>query len=137
MKTTKITFERNYHISPVDQYAKERLSIDVELEDGDNVDSAYDYARKKVEENHRKNNPQMFADHSPDYINTDAPIPDFIKNFTKQPTIPVISKDKEKTEIAIDNCTMVGELLELKEDAGRYGLVTHYQKKMNEFQNKK
>jgi hypothetical protein len=50
-------------------------------------------------------------------------------------SIPTISKDSERAEIAIDNAETLADLQLLKEEAGKYGLLTQYIKKFNELNN--
>ena len=45
---------------------------------------------------------------------------------SKHESIPTISKDKERTEIAIDNAKSIDDLQVIKDDAEKHGLFAHY-----------
>jgi hypothetical protein len=46
--------------------------------------------------------------------------------------IPIISKDKERIEIAIDNASDLASLARYKKDATKMGLVKEYMRRINE-----
>ena len=60
MKFKKATFEKNYHVSLEDKYLMEKLSFEIEIEEGEDEDVAADKAREAVHKNHVKNNPQLY-----------------------------------------------------------------------------
>jgi hypothetical protein len=50
-------------------------------------------------------------------------------------SIPTISKDAEKLEIAIDNAQSIEELREIKDECWKHGLSAYYINKFNELNN--
>lgn len=52
-----------------------------------------------------------------------------------KPTTTIDYKKKEALEITLDNCTTLEQVRLLKDDCGKYGLLTEYVKKFNQLNN--
>ncbi len=84
--------------------------------------------RQLAEDIHREKYPHFYLPEGTSTIQA---------SFSNEPTvtnIPVINKESERIEIAIDNCTSALEVKLYMEDAYKYGLHEHYIKKLKSFQ---
>ena len=119
MKIEKVTYQKTYSIGP---YLTDRVGFEASTGndwvkiDGVNVwetpEIALSNLEKIADEWHRKAHPHIYQDNS--QLGTD--------NFKYTPTeniipgqLPIISKDHEKMEIAIDNCATIEDLKAWKE----------------------
>jgi hypothetical protein len=69
MKFKEIVIERNFRISNDDQYAKERISASISLDDGEDEQKAMNLAREKIIENFKQAYPKVYT-----YLNFDETI---------------------------------------------------------------
>ena len=114
MKIDRICFEQLF---PTGVYANQRLRAEATIEDGENPIVGYVELQAIVEASFTTLNPQIQWQHSESDI----------KAIIDYPA-------KEKTEIAIDNCTSISELNSLNADALKYGLVEQFVDKIKTFQ---
>lgn len=131
MKITKVFYQKTYSIGP---YLTDRVGFEAEPEGnpGDAPMDMLSMLHDLADEWHKAQYPEppgsevwKFGDR----VNrTDAAGP--LGN-----SIPTISKDFEKLEIAIDNAQAIEELQILKDDAWKHGLSVQYITKFNELNN--
>ena len=111
------------------QFFPVKLHLEYPLGPTDHEHDALDAGKKSIEE--------WFASRYPALdmgFNSNGQPPKYEQSVTSS-TLPTISKDKERVEIAIDNAKTIDDLRLLNEDAGKNGLVSHYVKRFNELNN--
>lgn len=59
MKTTKVTYLKTF---PLGQFINEKIGIEIELNEGDDIQSALAFARSECELNHKANNAHLYKD---------------------------------------------------------------------------
>lgn len=59
MKTTKVTYLKTF---PLGQFINEKIGIEIELNEGDDIQSALAFARSECELNHKTNNSHLYKD---------------------------------------------------------------------------
>ena len=118
MKPTKITWsESKESVDTMGLKSWRKAGVEIEL-DGDDVEKCYDEAKIMVAN----------AFGAPPYLwsVTTEPISNEI---TTGGLLPTIDTQKEKIEIAIDNCESLYELDLLQNDSIKHGLVPQYLEK--------
>ena len=61
MKPKTITYQRLY---PIGAFANERLGMEVELNEVDSPEAAFQYAKETIEQTHKALNPHLYAEYS-------------------------------------------------------------------------
>lgn len=56
MKVVKVSYQK---VFPLQQYVNEKIGVEIEAGDGDNVDLAFAYAKNLVETWHKESNPAV------------------------------------------------------------------------------
>ena len=59
MKATKVTYLKTF---PLGQFINEKIGIEIELNEGDDIQSALAFARSECELNHKTNNAHLYKD---------------------------------------------------------------------------
>lgn len=128
MKIEKVIISRTIPTGP---YMNDKIGIEASLEPGESESEVLAILSKKIDSWHRQANPHLYQESSEftpiykggtiDKPNTNGPI-------------PIISKDKERIEIAIDNAETIDDLrnVKAKYDLMPASLLKSYNKKMAE-----
>ena len=126
MKFKKATFEKNYHVSFEDKYLMEKLSFEIEIEEGENEDDAADIARAAVHKNHIKNNPQLYEERE---VNFKKPFIDpFVTAITPKDMVSIKPKFTNTTDSIIYDIEHCADEKELK----TYQTLAKSNEKINE-----
>lgn len=129
MKIDKISFVKTFATGP---YLNDKVGIEISLDEGDDSGTALDIAKKTVEQWHQSANPHLYQERKEWTLGTDlAP---HMKTEISYGPIPIISKETEKLEIAIDNAETEDQLKKIKEDnpVMPFPILTYYNKRMAE-----
>ena len=108
------------------------LVVEADLEEGETMEEAWSKMNKAATDWHRSEYPHLYQEEKSWTPGADFP-PHMKTEITFDP-LPIISKDKEKIEIAIDNAETVEDLKALK---AHYeflpaSLINHYTKRFQE-----
>jgi hypothetical protein len=125
MNIVRISFQQTF---PTGNFSNNKLGVEIELGENEDPINGFEQAKKIVNEAFEKLNPQINWNESEgtkeDPFNRRVTITDIPK---------IINKEKERIEIAIDNCQSKPELLLLQSDALKYDLIKQYINKLNSF----
>lgn len=105
---------------------------EINLEPGETIEQAWTELNQRAMAWHKKEYPHCYQ--QPEILGP-FHAKDFNHAVMDNRGISTISKDKERIEIAIDNCTGIDELLLLKDDAGKHDLLRDYMRKFVELEN--
>ncbi len=120
MKPKTISYsESKESIDSIGLKSWRKAGVEIEIEDGDSPEGGFDKAKMIVYE-------ALVG-----YPTFTPIVGTSMSNGYSHP--PVIDKQKEKTEIAIDNASTKEELLTLQNDAWKYKLEGEYLKKLKTF----
>lgn len=97
--------------------------VEATLKPGETLEDALDELDERLTAWHKKRYPSLYENQPPPI--TERPF------AYRQETIPTISKDTEKLEIAIDNATSLEELAPIKEAIWKAGLRDQYMQKVS------
>jgi len=133
MKIEKVTYQKTYSIAP---YLTDRVGFEATPEGKPDEDpkEMLSFLEGMADAWHKKAHPHLYPDLSG--IKQDGN-----ETFISKPdlgnvpySLPIISKDKEKIEIAIDNADTVDELKDVKTVYPLIpaSLINHYNKRMQE-----
>ena len=86
------------------------IRMEATLEQGESESDVLHALSARIEKWHKENSPHLYQEPSQHYHGL-GPIPE----HQKPDPIPIISKDHEKIEIAIDNATTLEDLQKIKE----------------------
>lgn len=114
MKVDRISYQKIFPTGMA--YLNHKIGVEIEVDENDNIDNAFDWARILVEKWNESSNPSYGM--AMEYM---------------KPSENVIDKGREKTEIAIDNATSKEEVKALMNDAFKYKLETEYLTKLKSF----
>jgi hypothetical protein len=110
--------------------------VEAILEEGDTIESVWTELNQRAIAWHKKEYPHLYQEGgvplSADYVKFDKVA---IHAPNSPYSIPTISKDSERLEIAIDNATSLDELQAIKDDCWKHGLSINYINKFNELNN--
>lgn len=104
MKITTVSYTKTFNLG---NYCSEKVGVEVEINEGDNVEHGLDAAKKLVEDFHRKNNPQLYEN-----IIQEVPIMQELKsrlNIGAQQEEQFVTKD-DSFLFCINNATSLKEL---------------------------
>ena len=118
MKVDRISYQKIFPTGMA--YLNHKIGVEIDVSDGDNPEHAFNLAKALVE--------KWNADSNPSYAMT----MEYMKSDGEK--LSEINKEKEKIEIAIDNCNSTEELKSFEQDALKHGLVAQYLNKKKEFQ---
>lgn len=127
MKT--VSCHRKYPITT--NFLDTMLEHSVDIQEGETKLDAYRRGLKELDqiaaELRKEANTQQGSPYQYPAIQQGPPPPEFLNG-----SLPIISKEKEKVEIAIDNCTSLEELKDCKVAATHHGLTTEYMRKLRD-----
>lgn len=135
MKIEKVSLSRTIPTGP---YMNDKIGMEATLEPGENESDALHALSGRIEKWHKENAPHLYQDStSLPFVHTNHAHKDiFLSEVTTyhSVTLPIISKDKEKIEIAIDNAESVEELKIIKKayELMPASCLTQYNKRMAE-----
>ena len=117
MKTTKVTYLKTF---PLGQFINEKIGIEIELNEGDDIQSALAFARSECELNHKTNNAHLYKDQllSPDYTIFNHESLDFSEPIKDLPQKKLSQKELIISEI--NKCQSSKQLKEWNLLASKY-----------------
>ncbi len=115
MKVDRVTYQKIFPTGMA--YLNHKIGVEVQIDDNDNPDDVFQYAKQKVEQWNLESNPSM----------------GLTMQYANQP-VPEIDPKKKDLEEKIMDCTQKSELLMLQQDALKYGLEIQYINKSKSFQ---
>ena len=124
MKGRRIIFQQTF---PTGLYQNQKLGIEIDLDGNEEVDEVFAMAKKVVNDAFVALNPQIQWE-QPSTLQA---------SFSNEPTvtnIPVINKEAERIEIAIDNAPTKADLILLQQDSIKHNLIQQYLTKLKSFQ---
>lgn len=122
MRIDRISFSKTFPTGP---YMNEKIGVEIQVEEGDDIHQVMYCARLNVDEWFKKYNPHLFE-------KSDAPIESELPKVNggiaqanprgnhfgldKSAAIPVINREIERMQILIDNCETVADLEKIRVD---------------------
>lgn len=107
--------------------------VEATLKQGETMEDALDELDERLTEWHKKRYPHLYQD-SKSEGSGERDLSNWQPGAQRRPeTLPTISKDTEKLEIAIDNATTIEELQSIKDQCGKSGLMGQYIAKIQSF----
>jgi hypothetical protein len=124
MKITTVSLSRTIPTGP---YMSDKVTMEASVHGGESHETVLDNLSHLINDWHRKANPHL---HQEPEMTRFPPQLGVVAE-----AIPVISKDKEKIEIYIDNATSLEELQGMKDECWKHDLSANYITKFNELNN--
>jgi hypothetical protein len=126
MKIRTISYQK---VFPLASYVNEKIGIEIELDEHDDWNEAFDDAKELVNNWGTKLEPHIDVVHW-DNVNG---VPSTASNHIFNPP-PATYIQRENIEIAIDNATTIHQLDLLMGDAAKYGLAKELNEKKRKLQ---
>ena len=128
MKPSRVSYKK---IFPIGSYQNESIGIEMDLDDTDSPDEAFEECKRLVE--------KWGFKHTDEYVVSDIqgfqPMLNSLSNIQATVTIPTIDpRAYETAEIGIDNATTIKDLEFYADIAVKYGLVEMYLNKKKTLQ---
>ncbi len=113
MKIDRVTYQKIFPTGMA--YLNHKIGVEVQIDDNDNPDDVFQYAKQKVEQWNLESNPSM----------------GLAMQYANQP-VPEIDPKKKDLEEKIMDCTSLEELNKLLNEAMKYDLVKQFLEKKNQ-----